>query len=337
MTSRRKFIQNTLALASTSVLSKFAFASPLEKALRKTGEANSENDKVQRPVVISTWNFGVKANESAWEILDAGGRCLDAVEAGVRVIEADPSITTVGYGGYPDKDGYVTLGSCIMDEYGNAGSVAFLQDIMHPSSVARLVMEKTPFVMLVGSGAHEFALANGFKEENLLTKEIEQAWKEWDKEINSEIRKIDKNNHDTIGMLALDVAGNIAGVCTTSGLQYKMHGRVADSAIIGAGLFSDNEVGAATATGMGEAVIKITGSHTVVEQMRQGKSPQEACKEAVYRIAEKQKNYKDFQVAFIALNKEGEIGAYAIRKGFQYAVYAENENRLVDSEYLVKS
>lgn len=336
MTSRRKFILNTFALASTGFLSKPTLGKSLTELSTHINKDEKPVGNKKRPVVISTWNFGVQANDAAWKILNPGGRCLDAVETGVGVIEADPNITSVGYGGYPDRDGYVTLGSCIMDELGNAGSVAFLQDIMHPSSVARLVMEKTPHVMLVGEGAHQFALANGFKKENLLTKEMEKTWEKWYEKNKNVSQKIDEDNHDTIGMLALDKSGNIAGVCTTSGLQYKMHGRVADSAIIGAGLFSDNDVGAAAATGLGEAVIKIAGSHTVVEMMRNGKSPVEACKEAVYRIADKQKNYKDFQVAFIALNKDGEAGAYAIKKGFQYAVYADGENKLIDSDYLVK-
>ncbi|MHB8581556.1 MAG: N(4)-(beta-N-acetylglucosaminyl)-L-asparaginase [Ignavibacteriaceae bacterium] len=335
MASRRKFILNTLALTSAAVLTKIAL--PSEKFSKKIKKLNGVENKIRKPIVISTWNFGIKANEAAWKILSTNGRCLDAVEAGVHPIEADPKITTVGYGGLPDRDGFVTLDACIMDEYGNAGSVAFLQDIVHPSSVARMVMERTPYVMIVGSGALEFALANGFKKENLLTKESKESWQLWLNKNNYQPLKVDKHNHDTIGMLALDSSGNVAGVCTTSGLAFKMHGRVADSAIIGAGLFSDNGVGAAAATGLGESVIKIAGSHIVVEQMRNGKSPTEACEEAVNRIAEKQKNYKDFQVAFIALNKDSEVGAFAIHKGFQYAVYAGSENKVIDSDYLVKN
>lgn len=336
MTSRRKFILDTLAITSTGLFSKFAFASPIEKLSKRIGNDIIYN-KGKRPVVISTWNFGVQANEAAWKILSNNGRCLDAIEAGVRVIEADPKISSVGYGGHPDMEGNVTLDSCIMDEYGNAGSVTFLQGILHPSSVARLVMEKTPHVMLTGKGALEFALANGFKEKNLLTEESEKLWRKWYEDNNTEALKIDNDNHDTIGMLALDYSANVAGICTTSGLKYKMHGRVADSGIIGAGLFSDNNVGAAAATGFGEAVIKIAGSHTVVEQMRIGKSPVEACREAVNRVAEKNINYKDFQVAFIALNKDGEVGGYSIKKGFQFAVYSERGNELINSEYLVKN
>ncbi len=334
MTSRRGFILNLLGLASTTLFAKIPHQS--KNVSRIIKKLNSTENKLRKPVVISTWDFGIKANEAAWKILNANGRCIDAVEEGVHPIEADPAINTVGYGGLPDRDGFVTLDSCIMDEFRNAGSVAFLQDIVHASSVARMVMEKTPHVMIVGSGALEFALANGFKKTNLLTQESKEAWQKWLKENHYEPLKVDKHNHDTIGMLALDSSGNIAGVCTTSGLAFKMHGRVADSGIIGAGLFSDNEVGAAAATGLGESVIKVAGSHVVVEQMRNGKSPIEACKEAVMRIAEKQINYKEFQVAFIALNKAGETGAFAIQKGFQYAVYADGENKLIDADYLVK-
>ncbi len=334
MTSRRKFILNTITLTSAAALTKAAL--PSEKISSKIEKLSRRKNKITKPIVISTWNFGIPANEAAWKILSSNGRCLDAVEKGVNVIEADPKINTVGYGGLPDRDGYVTLDSCIMDEFGNAGSVAFLQDIVHASSVARKIMEKTPHVMIVGSGALEFALANGFKKVNLLTNESKEQWEKWLKQNNYTPMKIDEHNHDTIGMLALDSSGNIAGVCTTSGIAFKMHGRVADSAIIGAGLFSDNNVGAAAATGLGESVIKIAGSHTVVEQMRLGKSPKEACVAAVERIAEMQKNYKDFQVGFIALNKDGEVGAYAIQKGFQYAVYADGENKLTDSDYLIK-
>jgi len=334
MASRRKFILNALTLTSAAAFTKVAL--PSEKISRRIENLSRSKTKITKPVVVSTWNFGMPANEAAWKVLSANGRCLDAVEKGVNVVEADPKINTVGYGGLPDRDGYVTLDACIMDEFGNAGSVAFLQDIVHASSVARKVMEKTPHVMLVGSGAQEFALANGFKKVNLLTKESKERWQKWLKQNNYTPMKIDEHNHDTIGMLALDSAGNIAGVCTTSGLAFKMHGRVADSAIIGAGLFSDNNVGAAAATGLGEAVIKTAGSHIVVEQMRLGKSPLEACKAAVNRIAEMQKNYKDFQVGYLALNKDGEIGAYAIQKGFQYAVYADGENKLIDSDYLIK-
>jgi N4-(beta-N-acetylglucosaminyl)-L-asparaginase len=287
---------------------------------------------VTKPVVISTWNFGLQANEAAWAILSKGGKALDAVEAGARVPEGDPKETSVGLGGLPDREGHVTLDACIMDENGNIGSVAFLEHIVHPVSVARKVMEKTPHVMLVGEGALQFALANGFKKEKLLTKESEQAWKEWLKEKKYKpIANIE--NHDTIGILALDANGNLSGACTTSGMAYKMRGRVGDSPIIGAGLYVDNEIGAATSTGVGEEVIRIVGCHLVVELMRQGNSPEVACKLAVERIIQKNPDKaKTIQVGFLALNKNGEYGAYCLQKGFTFAVYQPTGNTLTESK-----
>lgn len=298
---------------------------PVAQSLASTPEAT-------KPIVLSTWNFGLAANEAAWKILSANGRALDAVEAGARVPEGDPKETSVGLGGLPDRDGRVTLDACIMDEHGGCGSVAFLEHIVHPISVARLVMEKTPHVMLVGDGALQFALANGFKKEKLLTKESEQAWKEWTKK--SEYKPVANiENHDTIGIIALDANGNLSGACTTSGMAYKMHGRVGDSPIIGAGLYVDNEIGAATSTGVGEEVIRIVGCHLVVELMRQGHSPQEACQLAVERILKKNPaKAKEVQVGFLALNKNGEYGAYCLQKGFTYARYDATGNKLFDSK-----
>lgn len=287
-----------------------------------------------KPIVVSTWDFGIVANQAAWKVLSAGGKALDAVEAGARIPEADLKNHSVGRAGYPDRDGHVSLDACIMDEQGNCGSVAALEYIDHPISVARKVMEKTPHVMLVGEGALQFALEQGFKKEKLLTAESEQAWKEWLKTakyepaVNSEVKTYSpsempggKNNHDTIGMLALDAAGNLSGACTTSGMAFKMRGRVGDSPIIGAGLYVDNEIGGATSTGVGEEVIRNVGSFLVVELMRQGYPPTEACKEAVKRIVKRKPDTaKKIQVGFLALNKKGEYGAYCLQKGFSYAV-----------------
>lgn len=289
---------------------------------------------VKKPVLLSTWYFGVPANDEAWKTLSAGGRALDAVEAGVQIPEGDPKVRSVGYGGLPDRDGHVTLDSCIMDEQGNCGSVAFLENIKHPVAVARRVMEKTPHIMLVGEGAFQFAIKEGFHKENLLTPESEKSWKEWLQQSNY---KPDLNvNHDTIGMIALDAAGNLSGAVTTSGLAYKMHGRVGDSPIIGAALYVDNEVGAATATGVGEEVIRIVGAHTIVELMRQGLSPTEACKEAIKRIVKlRGDKVKEIQVGFLALNKQGETGAFSLNKGFQYAfTSSDNPTVLKDSNSL---
>jgi len=281
------------------------------------------------PIVLSTWDFGLKANDEAWKVLSTGGRALDAVEQGVKLVEADPNERSVGYGGRPDRDGRVTLDACIMDENLNIGSVACLEHIMHPISVARAVMEKTPHVMLVGDGALQFAEAQGFKRTKLLTPESETEWKEWLKK--SEYKpKVNIENHDTIGMIALDNDGRLSGACTTSGMAFKMHGRVGDSPIIGAGLYVDGEVGAATATGHGEEVIRIAGCHLVVELMRQGRTPEEACREAVERVYRKQKNrLSDIQVGFIALNREGKYGAFCLQPGFSYAVKDLGGNRLL--------
>ena len=327
MTDRRNFLK-TSALASAALL--------------VNSSANAEikpNVKVNKPIVLSTWKFGLKCNETAWEILKNNGKALDAVEAGVMVCEADPNERSVGYGGRPDRDGRVTLDACIMDEMSNIGSVACLEFIKHPISVARAVMEKSPHVMFVGDGALQFALSQGFKKENLLVEESEKEWKEWLK--TSQYKPIvNIENHDTIGMIALDEHGNLSGACTTSGMAFKMHGRVGDSPIIGAGLYVDNEIGAATATGHGEEVIRIAGCHLVVELMRQGKSPQNACEEAVARVVKlmklRKKELKDIQVGFIALNKNGEYGSYCVQSGFNYAVHDATGNVLLDAPYHFK-
>lgn len=287
------------------------------------------------PLVISTWNHGLPANEEAWKILSTSGRAVDAVEKAVMVSEADPGITSVGYGGFPDRDGRVTLDACIMDETGKAGSVSCLEHILHPVSVARLVMDQTPHVMLVGDGALQFALENGFTKQDLLTDVAKKEWEKW--KINSKYEpKINVERHDTIATLAMDKQGNLAGACTTSGLAFKMHGRVGDSPIIGAGLYVDNEVGAAGATGLGETVLRTCASFLIVELMRQGYTPYEACREAAIRVLQKNKNIEtnDFQVGFIAVNKAGQTGAFSIHPGFNYALCQKDQNLLIDSEHL---
>jgi N4-(beta-N-acetylglucosaminyl)-L-asparaginase len=332
MTNRRNFLKKTALATAGLALTSF-------KNTTETVENKVALNTVQKPIVLSTWRFGIEANAAAWEILSKNGRALDAVEAGVKIPEGDPNERSVGYGGRPDRDGKVTLDACIMDEFSNIGSVACLEYIKHPISVARAVMEKTPHVMLVGKGALQFALSQGFKKENLLVEDSEKEWKDWLK--TSQYKPIANiENHDTIGMIALDANGNLSGACTTSGMAFKMHGRVGDSPIIGAGLYVDNEIGAATATGHGEEVIRITGCHLVVELMRQGLSPQKACEEAVMRIVKLTKNrgkeLKDIQVGFIALNKKGEYGSYCVQGGFNYAVYDGTGNRLIDANYFLK-
>jgi len=324
MPDRRRFLADSM-LASSLLL-----ASRASKAAEGLGSSSIV------PRVVSTWDFGVAANQAAWAVLAKNGRALDAVEAGARIPEADLRNHSVGRAGYPDRDGRVTLDASIMDEHGNCGAVAAIEHIAHPISVARRVMEKTPHVLLVGDGALQFAIEQGFPKEELLTPESRKAWQDWLKTANykpaanSEVKTYDATpskvrgdakNHDTIGMLAIDAKGNLAGACTTSGMAWKLHGRVGDSPIIGAGLYVDNEVGGATSTGVGEEVIRTAGSFLVVELMRQGRSPQQACEEAVRRIVRKRmKTAKDLQVGFLALNRQGEVGAYAIQKGFTYAV-----------------
>ncbi|MDP4150365.1 MAG: N(4)-(beta-N-acetylglucosaminyl)-L-asparaginase [Bacteroidota bacterium] len=340
MFDRRKFLQSSLFGSLGLFAGKRAMtAKPYPLVVK------------DNPIVISTWDTGLAANRGAWQVLGSNGKALDAVEAGVRVTEASINCC-VGLGANPDRDGFVTLDACIMDDKGNCGSVGCLERIKHPISVARRVMEKTPHVMLVGIGAQQFAVAEGFPlEEQKLSDDAKRAYQEWLKKseykpiINVENTKGGHGpfaparyedgswNHDTIGMVAMDAAGNLSGSCTTSGMGFKMRGRLGDSPIIGAGLFVDNEVGAATATGQGEDVIRICGTHTVVELMRQGLSPEAACKAAVERIVRiKGEGAKAIQVAFLALNKQGEVGAFAIQKGFSYAVRNNAGEKMVDSK-----
>lgn len=324
MSTRRKFLKNTVAATAGIGLVGAACAEQKPKELVRS----------TTPKVISTWNHGIQANEEAMKVMMAGGSALDGAEKGVMVIEADPENTSVGIGGAPDRDGNVTLDACIMDHLGNAGSVSFLQNIKHPIAVARKVMEETPHVMLAGEGAKRFALDQGFVEEDLMTEGSRKAWEEWRKTSNYD-PVINVENHDTIGMICQDAKGNLSGSCTTSGLAYKMHGRVGDSPVIGAGLFVDNDYGAAVATGMGELMLKTVGSFLVVELIRQGKTAQEACELAVQRIVDKMPDYKDFQVGYLAMDKAGNTGAYAIHKWFNYAEMVDGKNELIDSKSLL--
>ncbi|WP_397447124.1 N(4)-(beta-N-acetylglucosaminyl)-L-asparaginase [Polaribacter sp. R77954] len=288
-----------------------------------------------KPMVIATWKTDL-AVETAAKVLEKGGNALDAVEQGCRIEEANEKGKSVGKGGLPDRDGNVTLDACIMNDKGDYGAVLGVKNIKHVISVARKVMEDTPHVMLVGDGAEQFAVAKGFKRENLLTEASKKAWQKW-KEKSEYKPIINIENHDTIGMLAIDKKGNISGACTTSGLAYKMPGRVGDSPIIGGGLFVDNEVGGASATGLGEEVLKTVGSFLIVELMRQGKSPQKACEEAIGRIVNKPgKDFRNFQVGYIAVNKKGETGAYSIHKYFSYNLYKNKENKNIPSDFYNK-
>jgi N4-(beta-N-acetylglucosaminyl)-L-asparaginase len=343
MLNRRKFLQ----LSTLSV--------PFLSMKNTVTNGNAQT----KPIVVATWDSGKPVNSEAWKILSANGRAVDAVESGARYMENQLNCC-VGLGGYPDRDGIVTLDACIMDEHSNCGAVAAIEQIKHPVSVARKVMETTPHVLLVGDGAQQFALENGFeKEPKELSEDAKNAYREWLKksdykpEINIENRASEKENkkqngpfapaffedgspnHDTMGLVALDASGNMSGAVTTSGMAFKIHGRVGDSPIIGAGLFVDNEVGAATSSGVGEEVIRICGTHLVVVYMRQGFSPEIACRKAVERIVNRDREKaKTIQVGFLALNKKGQYGAYAIQKGFVFSVKSNGEERIIPSKYV---
>lgn len=327
--SRRHFVKNTL-LTSASI---GVIGCELPQENDEAAQSDVK-DSVSLPIVLSTWDHGVRANEVAAKVLEEEGTALDAVEQGVRLIEADPKGSTVGIGGSPDRDGNVTLDACIMNQDGDCGAVCFLEHIKHPISVARKVMEDTPHVMLAGEGALAFAVEKGFEKENLLTPRSIKAWNKW-KEKSKYEPIVNQENHDTISQLALDKNGNLSGACTTSGLAYKMKGRVGDSPIIGAALFVDNEIGAACATGMGELVMKTLGSFLIVELMRNGKTPQEACEEAIMRIVNKL-DYKKLQVGYLAMDNKGNYGAYSIQPGFSYALYQNGVNDLYKANSYLK-
>ncbi len=326
---RRKFIYQSAITGAG-----FTFTSGILHAASKnfsTPLTMTQKNIKPFPLTIATWNFP-NASQKAGEMLDAGATALDAVEQGVMIEEANLKNTTVGKGGATDREGNVTLDACIMAPNGNAGSVVYLKNNTHAVSVARKVMEETPHVMLAGEGADQFAREMGFANEDLLTEESIAAYREWLK--TKEYKPlINIENHDTIGMLCIDKNGDLAGACTSSGLSYKMNGRVGDSPIIGSGLFLDNEIGGAVATGMGEAIMKSVGSFLIVELMRQGKTPQDACEIAIQRIINANPNYEDFQAAFIAMNKKGEIGSYCIQKGFSYVKYQEGKNENIPSAF----
>lgn len=308
--NRKTFItQSTLGLSSVLVAPK----------VFTQNKPNFMQAPISKSFALATWNV-TQATTVAGEALEQGVSAIEAVVEGVAVEEANILNTTVGKGGAPDREGNVTLDACVMDATGNCGAVLAVENITHVASLAKAVMEQTPHVILAGEGARKFALEQGYQAENLLSEQSKKAWRKWLKESNYK-PVINIENHDTIGMLCFDQNSDLSGACTTSGLAYKMKGRVGDSPIIGSGLFIDNEVGGAVATGLGEEVIKTVGSFLIVELMRQGKHPQVACEEAIQRIVSKQKKKPDFQVAYLAANKEGQIGAFSIHKGFSYTYY----------------
>ena len=324
--SRRRFLKN-LGLASAGLAIK-----PITTTAQTTVKSLPIKDS---PLVISTWIHGMEANAGAWSVLENGGAALDAVQKGVAVTESDMNNRSVGLAGRPDRDGHVTLDACIMDHDSRCGSVAFLEDIQHPIDVARAIMDKTPHVMLVGEGAQKWALENGFSKVDFEVPipEVQKDYENW--LIKSEYKTgVNVENHDTIGMLALDASGRMAGACTTSGMAYKIRGRVGDSPIIGAGLFIDGDVGGATATGVGEAMIRTAGASAVVESMRRGASPEEACYDIVQRILKKHPGVEGMQVGFLAMNMQGEYGGYSVYNGFNYALRSKDRNEMVDAKYM---
>jgi len=328
MTNRRNFLKKSALLGGSLIAAKWSSA--------EIAQAFVPGENSSKSIFISTWNHGIPANAKAIEVVRGGGSTLDAVEKGVMIVESDPHVSSVGLGGWPDRDGHVTLDASIMNAVGDSGSVCFLEGFEHPISIARKLMEETPHVLLAGEGAAQFAREQGFEEINLLTPEAKKAWKDWKK--NSKYEPIiNIENHDTIGMLGIH-NGELAGSCTTSGLAFKMHGRVGDSPIIGAGLYVDGEVGGCAATGLGEYVLKSLTSFLVVELMRQGKSPEEACKEALLRIKKKYLDGKDlsFQVGLVALNLSGEYGGYSIYSGYTYAVNIDGESKIIEAPYLIE-
>jgi N4-(beta-N-acetylglucosaminyl)-L-asparaginase len=324
--SRRRFLKN-LGLASAGLAIK-----PITTTAQTTANSLPLKDS---PLVISTWIHGMEANAGAWSVLENGGAALDAVQKGVAVTESDMNNRSVGLAGRPDRDGHVTLDACIMDHDSRCGSVAFLEDIQHPIDVARAIMDQTPHVMLVGEGAQKWALENGFSKVDFEVPipEVQKDYENW--LIKSEYKTgVNVENHDTIGMLALDASGRMAGACTTSGMAYKIRGRVGDSPIIGAGLFIDGDVGGATATGVGEAMIRTAGASAVVESMRRGASPEEACYDIVQRILKKHPGVEGMQVGFLAMNMQGEYGGYSVYNGFNYALRSKDRNEMVDAKYM---
>ncbi|MDB0025141.1 N(4)-(beta-N-acetylglucosaminyl)-L-asparaginase [Flavobacteriales bacterium] len=329
--NRRDFLKRLAATGAALGLAPWSIESMLQASASTSPTASPGLGASGKATMLSTWNHGMEANAAGFLALQKGGTAMDMVEAGARVVESDATGLSVGIGGLPDRDGHVTLDACCMDHNGNAGSVCFVQGLPHPLSLARKVMEDTPHVMLAGAGAEQYGQELGMTRRDLLTETSRRAWEEWRKTSNYE-PVINIENHDTIGILALDDSGRLAGGCTTSGLAYKMHGRVGDSPILGAGLFVDPQVGGATATGLGEAVMKTVGSFLVVELMKQGRPAQEACEEAVHRIMRSMPT-ADLQVGYLALSASGEYGGHAIHSGFNYALTHLEGGQMLDSSY----
>ena len=302
-------------------------------------EVKPDRDASDKPLIISTWPFGKPANEKALEVLLTGGSILDAVEQGIRVTELGSNNSSVGLGGIPNAAGVVQLDACIMLGPGHkAGSVAALEGIRHPISAARRVMEKTSHVMLVGEGARMFALEQGLESVPVNSAEQYEVWRRSrpaqtpNPTTGGQAKPRPRApNHDTIALLVLDAKGDLAGGCSTSGWGHKLPGRVGDSPIIGSGLYVENEIGAAGATGYGEDIMRYCGSFLVVEYMRQGLHPADACVEAIRRIARQETKGSELNVNFVALDKKGRYGAAGSGRGFQYAITNQASSRVLPS------
>lgn len=320
---RRHFIKNTTALGLVATSAARSTSKPARPILN-------------RPTFIATWPFGQPACELALETLKTTGSGLDAIEKGIGLVEADAGNASVGIGGIPNADGIVELDACIMSgPQHQAGSVAAVQDILHPISVARKVMEDTIHVMLVGEGAKQFAIENGFPKTELLTENQRENYSRWKKEQSTAPDHVDEDHHDTIAMVGVDENGDLYGGCSTSGWGFKIPGRVGDSPIIGSGLYVDNAVGAAGATGVGENVMRFCGSFLVVEMMRAGATPTEACQKCIERIAEiDPKSIAELDINFVAINKNGDYGAAGTSKGFKYSVASLEMSAVKDAKHL---
>ena len=331
--NRRRFIQSTAAGVGVTAAANVGMSSSIKRPVTP-----------DFPVFVATWPFGKQACERAVQVAQKQ-TMLDGIEQGIWVTEADVKNASVGIGGIPNAKGQVELDACIMSGPGHqAGSVASIQDILHPISVARMVMEKTPHVMLVGAGAREFAIENGVPTTELLTDRQKERHTEWLQKKKDEKNKaekkqpqIDEDHHDTIAMLGVDKDGNMFGGCSTSGWGYKVPGRVGDSPIIGGGLYVDNTVGAAGATGLGENVMRYCGTFLVVEFMRQGLSPTDACQKTIERINQLDPlGIEDLSINFVALNKAGEFGAAGTNKGFKIGWATARESGVNEARSLSK-
>lgn len=369
MTTRRSFLRTTAGISAGLAVGAVPAGGVVGAPASGIGGAPAVLRRRVTPVAVASAN-GLAAVAKAMEVVRSGGDTLDAVIQGVNIVEKDPNDTSVGYGGLPNLDGVVQLDSSVMHgPTRGAGAVASLEGIKTPSLVARDVMRYTNHVLLVGPGAQAFAKSLGYPIEELLTDESRRRWVEWRARLSErddyltpdqslypggELQpeasygdgRIDSHDgvrpQGTINCNIVNADGDLSGVTTTSGLAWKIPGRVGDSPIVGAGLYVDNDVGAAGSTGRGESVIKTVGGHTVVEMMRNGMSPTDACLEALRRIVTftvephllDEEGRPNFGVNYYAVNKNGEFGGAAIFQGARYAVSVDGDSQLEDSAYL---